>query len=303
MSAGPPIAQRLPESAPSRGVIVAQLVVLLGLCAAVFFPQIPKIVGGVDDSESSHALAVPVVIAVLCFFRWDALRQARSRGSAWGALIVLAALFLYAVATWPFNFEYPRRVAVVVAVAGILLVVFGWGVLKLSLPMVLALLLAIPIGMRIYAFLIIRPETITLSAVQATLDLLPGVFVDLEGPDLSYFGSQGSGTIALGEPMRGAQLFLSSLLIGVLVIFARIRPWWQLTLLGAATIPIVLACNYFRLVLWGLITIFGGTHPASAAPRTVASLTSLLLAYALFVLAAVITSKIVEERADTGART
>ncbi len=34
-----------------------------------------------------------------------------------------------------------------------------------------------------------------------------------------------------------------------------------------------------------------------------ARLTSLLLAYALFVLAAVIASKIVEERADTGART
>jgi hypothetical protein len=301
MSGGADSVQPLPES--GTGVIVAQLVILLGLCAAVFLPQLAGIVAGVDDSEAAHALAVPVIIAVLCFFRWPALRLARTRGSAWGVVGVLAALLLYAAATWPFNFEYPRRVAVVVAMTGVVLAVFGWGVLKLSLPMVLALLLAVPVGMRIYAFLIIRPETITLSVVQITLDMLPGVFVNLEGTDLSYFGSRGSGTIALGEPMRGAQLFLSSLLIGVLVIFARIRPWWQLILLGAATIPIVLFCNYFRLVFWGVITIFGGVHPASPGPRTIASLTSLLLAYALFALAVVIASKIVEQRPDTGVPT
>jgi len=290
-----------PESSPpGRGVIAGQLAILLGLCAIVFFPQLPSMVAGVDDSESAHALAMPVIIAVLFFFRWDALRQARCRGSAWGAAIVLASLLLYAAASWPFNFQYLRRVAVVVAVAGILLSVFGWSVLKHSLPMVLALLLAVPVGRRIYAALIIRPETITLSAVQTTLDLLPGVFVSLEGPDLSYFGSRGRGTIALGESMRGAQLFLSSLLIGVLVIFSRIRPWWQLLLLGAATMPIVLFCNYFRLLFWGLVTIFGGVHPVSPAPRTLASLISMLLAYALFVLAVVIVSKIVEERTDTG---
>ncbi len=303
MSGGAPIAQRLPESTPSPGLVAAQLAILLGLCAAVFFPQLPSMVAGVDDSESAHAVAVPVIIAVLCFFRWDALRQSRSRGSAWGAVIVLVALLLYAAASWPFNFQYLRRVAVVVAVVGILLSVFGWGVLKLSLPMVLALLLAVPVGRRIYAFLIIRPETITLSAVQTTLDLLPGVFVNLEGQDLSYFGSRGSGTIALGESIRGAQLFLSSLLIGVLVIFSRIRPWWQLILLGAATIPIVLFCNYIRFVFWGLVTIFGGVHPVSPAPRTLASLVSLLLAYTLFVLAVFIVSKVVEERTETGVPT
>jgi exosortase/archaeosortase family protein len=301
MSGGADSVQPLPES--GTGVIVAQLAILLGLCAAVFFPQLSRIVAGVGDSEAAHALAAPVIIVVLCFFRWPALCAARSRGSAWGVVGVLAALLLYAAATWPFNFEYPRRVAVVVAMTGVVLAVFGWGVLKLSLPMLLALLLAVPVGMRIYAFLIIRPETITLSVVQITLDMLPGVFVNLEGTDLSYFGSRGSGTIALGEPMRGAQLFLSSLLIGVLVIFARIRPWWQLILLGAATIPIVLFCNYFRLVFWGLITIFGGVHPASAAPRTIASLSSLLLAYAIFALAVVIASKIVEQRTETGVTT
>ncbi len=303
MSGGADSVQPLPESAPGPGVIVAQLAILLGLFVAVFFQQLFSMAAGIDDSESAHALAVPIIIAVLCYFRWDALRHARARGSVWGAVIVLAALLLYAAASWPFNFLYPRRVAVVVVMAGVVLAVFGWGVLKLSLPMVLALLLAVPVGMRIYAFLIIRPETITLSVVQITLDLLPGVFVNLEGTDLTYFGSRGSGTIALGEPMRGAQLFLSSLLIGVLVIFARIRPWWQLILLGGATIPIVLFCNYFRLVFWGLITIFGGVHPASPVPRTIASLTSLLLAYALFGLAVVIASKIVEQRTDTGVPT
>ena len=296
------MADAAPTPAPVPRVVAVQLVILLALCAAVFHRQFGWLESTIGNSEFAHALAAPVIILVLFLFRRPALGAARSRGSALGFVIVLLSLLLYAVSTWPFNYEYPRRAAMVAAIAGVLMAVFGWGVLRLSLPMLLVLLLAIPVGMRIYARLIITPETVTLSAVRATLDLLPGVFVDLVGPDFSYFGRRGTGTIALGESMRGASLLLSYLTIGVLAIFTRIRPLWQLAFLGAATIPIVLFCNYFRLVLWGVITIYAGAHPLSPLPRAVASVTSLVLAYALFMLATLIAAKILTEPEGTGDR-
>jgi exosortase/archaeosortase family protein len=204
-------------------------------------------------------------------------------------LLSLAACFL---AAWPFNYAYPRLAAIVPAIAGCILAVGGWRVLIRCGPMLLILLIALPIGVRYYAFLIIRPETFTLAAARGTLDLLPGVFVELEGLDLSYFG-RGDGTIALGEHHRGAGLLLTYLTLGVFVTFARIRPWWQVVAMGALAPVIVLLCNYVRVVLFGLVTIYGGAGPLSPAPRLVASTLAILLAYALFVLVSLVLVKIV----------
>ena len=71
------------------------------------------------------------------------------------------------------------------AAAGIVLSVGGWRVLWRCLPMLLLLLIALPTGTRYYAALVVRPETLTLQAVRASLDMLPGVMVSLTGLDLS----------------------------------------------------------------------------------------------------------------------
>ena len=63
---------------------------------------------------------------------------------------------------------------------------------------------------------------------------------------------------------------------------ARIRPLWNTLGLAAAAIPILLVCNYARLLLWGLITIWSGAGPLDAAPRFISTSFSLLLAYGLF---------------------
>lgn len=127
-----------------------------------------------------------------------------------------------------------------------------------------------------------------------------GVFVDLDGVDLHYFGSRGTGTIALGEHHRGAGLLLAYLTIGVLVTFVRIRPWWQLLVLAAAAPLIVLLCNLMRLIFWGLVTIYGGADALSAVPRTAATVMALLLAWGLFAGLSALASRIVVHEAPVG---
>jgi hypothetical protein len=279
----------------NAGLAVVQALILLGLCAVALRANLTIFRDTVRDPNAAHALAAPLVILVLLLRRRRVLAEELTNGSAWGVVLLGLGIGAYVLATWPFNYGYPRRAAIVPAVAGVILAAGGWRVLKRCLPLLLVLLLAIPTGSRYYAFAIIKPETYTLGAVRATLDLLPGVFVDLSGPDLSYLGGWGTGTIALGEHHRGAALFLAYLTLGVFVTFVRIRPWPHVVCLGAVAPLIALLANYARLIMWGLITIYGRAHPLSAVPRLVSSAAALLLAWGLFVAVAAALRRILVE--------
>jgi len=286
--------ETLPAKAPAGRTAIIQLLVLLAACVLVFLPEMRAVVDvAVHDWEAAHLFAAPVLILVLLYRRRHELARQLSRPSAWGLLVILLSLGGWLLSTWPFNYGYPRRLAMVPAVAGVVLAVGGWRVLKLCLPMLLILMIAIPTGSRYYAFLIIKPEQYTLEAVRGTLDALPGVLVNMDGLDLSYIHGSDSGTIALGEPVRGASLLLAFLTIGVFVTFARIRPFWQIVVMALAGAPVVLFCNYARLVIFGLVTIYGRTQPLSFAPRVTAVVLSLLLAYGVSVLLLWVLGKII----------
>jgi len=50
------------------------------------------------------------------------------------------------------------------------------------------------------------------------------------------------------------------------------------------TIPVILFCNFFRLLCWAVLQVYVAVDPASALPRNVSMILSLCLSYALFVL-------------------
>ncbi|MBN2137492.1 MAG: exosortase/archaeosortase family protein [Sedimentisphaerales bacterium] len=265
----------------------AKLVVLLILFAWMFRPELAVVIATAKhSSEWVHALIVPVMIVLLAYHRRAALAERVSRGSLWGFVLIAAGLALYAAATWPFSYGYVRDAAMIPVLAGIVLVVCGWRGLGLSLPMLLLCALAIPLGARIYARLIIRPETYTIAAVAKVLDMLPGVGAAVEGVDIFFNSTSRSGVVALGQSNRGAQLLMACAVVGVFVVFSRIRTFRRLVFAAFLTIPVILLCNFSRLLSWGLLQIYVVADPTSVLPRCVSTVISLFLSYILFVLAA-----------------
>jgi exosortase len=264
---------------------VARLVILLGLFIWMFRPELSRIISSVGkSSEWVHALAAPIMIALLAYHRRAALARRMSRGSLWGAVVLIAGLFVYAATTWPFRYGYFRDIAMILVLAGIVLVACGWGALRLSLPMLLLVLLAIPLGDRIYARLIIRPETYTIQAVATALGRLPGVDTVIKGVDIFFESNLGRGVVALGQSNRGVRLLPAFAVVGVFVVFLQIRSIRRLVIVACAAIPIILFCNFFRFLCWGLLQVYIITDPASAMPRNVSMILSLFLSYVLFVL-------------------
>ncbi len=284
--------------------VIVRLVILLILSIGAFWPEVFSVCSGAaKSSERVHMLIVPVLIFFLIYLRRAALVANLTKGSMWGILFLILGFGIYACFTWPFDYGYLRVIAIVPVLAGVIMISCGGRVLKLSLPMLLLVLISIPVPSRIYAKLIIRPETYTITAAAATLDKLPGVDVFVKGVDLIFDSNHDTGIIALGESNRGARLLFVFAAIGIFVVFSRIRPIWRILVIAIASVPVVLLCNLFRFICWGLVVMYIPFDVASGAPRVISTICSVLVLYGLVVLMCVFKVNLFIEEveiADTG---
>ena len=289
----------LPSPSREGRTALIQVLVLVALAFAVFAPQLRSMAtSAVTDLEAAHALAAPVLILLVLLQRRRLLAEHAAAGTWTGLALVIPGLLVLAAAIWPFNYGYARSLALIPVVAGVVVVAMGWGGLARSIPLILLLAIAIPVPARIYAYLIIRTETVTMETVAMLLDYLPGVLIDLDGQDFSYTRNGEAGTFALGEPHRGATIFMAYLMIGVYVTFMRVRPPWQIVALAIASAPILVICNAARLATWGAIAILAGSHPLDQMPRILATVAALLLAYAMFGVFAAVLARVIAEDED-----
>lgn len=270
-------------------VAMLQLLVLLAFGAFAFLPVLSTtFAAGLRNSETAHALAAPLLIGLLIWRRRKALEAAIGPGSVVGLIVIILSIFTYSVARFPLNYKLAQWWSMLPALAGAIWAVAGWSFLKRCLPMLVILWLAIPINARFWAYLVIRPETITTQLVEQTLDMLPGVFVELTGSDLHYERGEERGAIALGQHFRGVQLLRAYATLYVFVAFMRIRPTWQMVTMVLGLAPVVLFANFLRLQIWGAVTIYTSADPVSMMPRVWAIVLSLLALYVMAVALAAI---------------
>lgn len=272
-----------PDTRKEITVVLIKLVILFGLTIWAFWPELADLVSRLfKSSETAHVYAASVAILMLLYCHRDAFVKNLTEGSLWGVVLLSIGIAIYAANTWPFTFEYARNLAIVPVLAGVILVMCGWRILWLSLPILILIMISIPIGTRLYATLALRPEKYTIAFTAALLDQLPGIDTIIKGVDLHFISDQTRGVIGLGESNRGARLLLSFVTIGVFVIFSQNRSFWRLTAALIAFVPILLLCNLLRFLCWGLLMIYFDVGATSSLPRNVSTVCSLFMAYSLF---------------------
>lgn len=246
--------------------------------------------------QAAHCLATPLLVGMLFYLRRGVLRAEVRRGSAWGVVVIALAVVSYAAFTWPFYVSYVRKLQIVVAFAGATLAVAGWRVLWRSLPMLLLIFLAVPVGWFTFAALINRPEMLTLRVAGKILDLLPGVQVTMVGRDLKYLHGDFAGTIGLGDIHRGFAAPLALLSLVVFVVYARVRPVFHVLVLLALSLPIVLLANLGRVVVHGWLTVRVHAAPTDGMPRDVGMVAGLFATYVLAAGSAWLVTKVLGRR-------
>ncbi|MCJ7729483.1 MAG: archaeosortase/exosortase family protein [Sedimentisphaerales bacterium] len=289
---------RLEPAKVDVGPALARLIVLLCLSLWVFWPQIVGLaLTSHKSSETAHVLVVPLAVLLLVYLRRSELAASLTTGSVWGLVFLAVGMVLHVLAIWPFPYGYAHYVAIISTLTGVILISCGWRFLKLSLPMLLLLWLAFPIGSRIHATLVLRPNTYTVAAVAAALDQFPDIDTSIDGADLLFTSGRGRGAVGLGESNRGARLLFAFAAIGIFVGFSRVRRPWQVFAVVAAAVPVILLCNFLRFFCWALLVIYGTVGPDSSLPRNVSTICTLLVCYGLFaVLSAARFNLFIEER-------
>lgn len=262
------------------GTVLVRVLLLGAVLMLLFREYLWFIVeSAVTQPQNAQAIAVPLLMGLLVWLRKaDFIRAVRcGRSSPAGIVLIVAGIMAFAVATWPFNYLQIRLLTIVVISAGILLAAGGWPLLRRAVPLLLLLGLAIPIGTRYYARVIIVPETLTLHATTMLLDLLPGVSATLEGLDIFFERGGRHGVVALGEPSRGASLLLAGLAVQIFLVASRPRGVGAIVAFLLCFGPILLLSNLLRFAAWGVWSVTLEPDPWAEAPRLVTGAASIVL--------------------------
>jgi len=217
---------------------------------------------------------------------------------------VLGALLVYAAAIWPLQMSYPKSLAIVALIFGVVLWLCGWKIARICLFPILYLLLALPLPDRLYVratmpmrFLATRVTTV---AIQATV---PDLMAEPTGTTIVYLYNGKTGKLNVAEACSGMRSLMGLCAIGVALAFLGKRPYWQRIILVASCVPIAVVCNVLRVYITSMLQIHGHQDLAQGSAHTFLGILTFMLAAGLFLVETYVLSNLFidePEDADLG---
>ncbi len=278
---------RVSDDASSTKVRTAlrRLAVLLLLVIAAFRSECREvIVGSMSFSEWSHVMALPIVVGAFCWLRRNDLQEAITDGSNGGLILMVVGAFIWFATRSLGLFGYLTLVAMLITTAGAVLTVCGARVIKIGFPVLLMAATCLPLSERSMERFSVATQRASLFAAVTMLKAVPGLEVSTHGTTIAYQHGTSSGEFGLGEQRFAFRLIFVGFMIGLLVVFSRRRPPWQIILLVLTSVPLVLISNVLRMIAASLVTVYGNGSPVSNIPRNVSIVVGLVTTYLLFYL-------------------
>ncbi|MCC7481769.1 MAG: exosortase/archaeosortase family protein [Hyphomicrobiales bacterium] len=239
------------KNVPARWAVMncstkTQAIAALMVLAAVWMPTFLRLRVAWFENPDYGGLYVVPLFALVSFFReqegWGAL-PVRPLPRAWIILSILAVLV-----SW-FSPASPRTsmACLPVALALLVLAIYGWKRLRPILPILMYGLLAVPPPDRLWSELTLLMRFLSLESSQFILHLLPGepVWVD----HFSILLPASAQRLMVEDACSGVRSLLSLTVVGLwLIMDARCRLFWKLILVFFIP-PIAHAFNAARIVM------------------------------------------------------
>ena len=283
VSATPPAgmgrrAQRLsPRACWQIGIIVL-------LMAALFREEFRRLVfKWWRNPDWSHGFVIPLMSLYFVYMDRARLLATRFRPNWLGLLVVVAGVALYGVSIWQ-KVGYTKSVSVVIALAGIVLLLCGGRVLRVVWFPLLFLMFAMPLPERIYVQLTMPLRMLSSSvAARVLTTALPSLDARALGTVIEYLDSSGRvAVLNVEQACAGMRLIMAFGALGVTMAYLSDRPLWHRVVLVASILPIAVACNILRVTTTGLLTIQGYPELAEGTPHAMLGLVMLGVAFGAF---------------------
>jgi exosortase len=248
---------------------------------ALFWPVLRKLTSdwATDDNYSHGFFIVPLA----AFFVWErrhTLMALPMRPSWWGLPVILGSIGVLVAGLLGAEL-FLSRIAIVGVLAGLVLFVLGWQHLwQLAFPLAF-LLLMIPLPAIIFNQIAFPLQILASQTGEASLNAL-GIPVLREGNVMILANT----TLEVAEACSGIRSLISLLTLGIVYGYFTDKRWTIRLLLAAATIPIAIVTNGFRVAGTGVAAHYYGPEAAQGFFHTFSGWLVFLAAFVMLVGAA-----------------
>ena len=207
------------------------------------------------SDEYSSGLLVPFLAVYILWSRRLQITGIQIRPFLWGLLAFVVA---QAVRFFGLFFMYgsAERLSVVLSIAALVLLLFGWEFFRKVFPILLFLFLMLPWPNRIQTAVTLPLQRWATSSAVFCLEVI-GYEVTSEG-NIIHIGQV---SIAIAEACNGLRMVTAFFVISGLVVLLVERAWWEKLIVFVSGLPIALFCNTVRLALTAIaFTALGGEY-------------------------------------------
>ncbi len=202
------------------------------------------------SDEYSSGLLVPLLALYILWSRRDAIAGAPVKPCLWG---VPAFVLAQSVRFFGLFFMYgsAERLSMVLSIAALVLMLFGWQLFKKVATLLLYLCLMLPWPNRVQAAVALPMQRWATSSAVFCLEML-GYAVVREGNIIHI----GQASVAVAEACNGLRMVMAFFVVTGLVVLLVKRAWWEKLIVLTSSLPIALLCNTIRLTVTAIAFTF-----------------------------------------------
>jgi len=226
-------------------------------------------------------------------------RLASSSHLWFGLSCLLGGLLLYAWGIWPGQNDFFKDCAMVATLFGIVLMLCGWGVMRIAWFPILFLACAIPWPGLMYSKIAMPLQQLAASAAVATLNVT-GVEAVRVGTKL-IIGNPADPNhriLNVAEACAGLKSLMTFVSVGAAVAFLSMRPLWQKLIIAASAVPIAIFCNMMRVAGQGILDHYWSRDLSESFAHQFVGMIMLIPAFFLILLVGWILDNLFVEEAD-----
>jgi exosortase len=193
------------------------------------------------NDEYSCGLLVPFLAIYILWSRRHDIAECTIKPSFWGIFVFIAAQAIRLFGLF-FMYGSAERLSIALSAAAVVLLLFGWKLLRKVSTILLFLCLMLPWPNRIQAAVALPLQRWATTSAVFCLEIL-GYQIIREGNVIHI----GNTTVAVAEACNGLRMVTAFFVISGLVVLLVNKSWWEKLIVLASSLPIALLCNTVRL--------------------------------------------------------
>ena len=208
-----------------------------------------------QSDEYSSGLLVPFLTVYVLWSRRHDIALCPIKPSIWGFFAFVGAQVVRLLGLF-LMYSSAERLSVVLSIAALILLLFGWKFFRKISPILLFLCLMLPLPNVVQYYVGLNLQRWATSSAVFCLEVI-GYAVTQDGHTIDM----GNVSVAVLEACNGLRMITAFFVISGLVVLLVKRAWWEKLVILISSLPIALLCNTVRLAITAIFfTILEGEY-------------------------------------------